>query len=101
MEKKINIKSLILTHLKKNRVIFLSEIVQATGFSRAYIHRFFQELRKENKIDLVGKANQAKYVLVTKRSLHLIQRKVKSVHRILRNNGLMEDKVLEEVKRKS
>ncbi|MBS4027844.1 MAG: DUF4325 domain-containing protein [Ignavibacteriales bacterium] len=101
MRKTIDIKLLILARLKRNKIVSVSEIIQATGFSRAYINRFFQELRKENKIDLVGKANQAKYILATKRSLNAARKEVKDVHRILRNNALMEDKVLEEVKTKS
>ena len=98
MRKTIDIKSFILSNLKRNNFVSVSEIVRATGFSRAYINRFFQELRKENKIDLVGKANQAKYILATKRSLHLAKKELKEVHRILKNKALMEDKVLEEVK---
>ena len=101
MRKTIDIKSFILSNLKRNNFVSVSEIVRATGFSRAYINRFFQELRKENKIDLVGKANQAKYILATKRSLHLAKKELKEVHRILKNKSLMEDKVLEEVKSRS
>lgn len=60
----MDIRNLILKKLKNNKKIKVSDIVKATGFSRAYINRFFQELRDEGKIVLLGRANRAQYTLI-------------------------------------
>ena len=58
----MDIKELILKKLAKDKEVRAATIVKLTGFSRTYINRFFQELRDEGKIVLVGKANRACYV---------------------------------------
>ncbi len=62
----MDIKTLILEKISKNGTVNTSEITSATGFSRAYINRFIQELVSENKIMLIGKANQAHYIKYSK-----------------------------------
>ncbi len=60
----MDVRNLILKKLEGNKEIKVADVVKATGFSRAYINRFFQGLRKEGKIALIGRANKARYVLV-------------------------------------
>ncbi len=95
----MDIKSFILEEINKKGEIKVAEIVKAMGFSRAYINRFFQELKKEGKIVLVSKANKAHYI--KSKSAKQKKRKILNVRRILKNINLLEDKVLDEIKRES
>lgn len=95
----MNIRSLISKLLKKKKELKVADIVKATGFSRAYISRIFQELRKENKVVLVGKANKACYVLADKKTVSRAKSSILNVRRSLRNKNLSEDEVLHKIKR--
>jgi len=89
----MNLRKLILSRIKKNRQTTSKEIMNLTGFSRVYINRFLKQLINEKKIVLVGKANQARYVLYGK-----VAQKRKNISRLLKNQKLSEDRVLEEIK---
>ncbi len=78
-----------------------SDIVLKTGLSRAYINRFFKELQDEGKVILVGKANQACYLFAHQAGVLAAKRRILNVHRILKNKNLLEDAVLDEIKRSS
>jgi len=93
----MGIKKLILKKLVKKKTIKVAEIVKATGFSRTYINRFFQELRSEGKIVLLGRANRAQYALV--KNAQEAKKQILGIRRILRNKNLSEDLVLEEIKK--
>jgi len=93
----MDIKKLILEELIKKKKIKVADIVKATGFSRAYINRFFEELRNEGKIVLIGKANRAHYISARKDIM--AKKKILSNRRILRNINLSESLVLDEIKR--
>jgi len=99
----VNICDLILTILKDERGacegLKASEIIKRTGFSRAYVNRFFRELRTEGKIVLFGKANKARYVLATPKTLKRTKKSIRSVTRLLHNKDLSEDIVLNEIKK--
>lgn len=95
----MDIKSLVLKELNKKGRVRVADIIRATGFSRAYINRFFQELRKEGKIALIGKANQAYYVKAG--SAERAKKKILNIRRILENTNVSEDEVLDEIKRNS
>jgi anti-sigma regulatory factor (Ser/Thr protein kinase) len=94
-----NIKEIILDQLSKKREIKVSDVIKVTGFSRAFINRFFQELKKEGKISLIGKANKAYYVLASNESR--AKKDILFVKRIIKNENLLEDEVLEEIKNNS
>lgn len=95
----MNIKSLILNKISKHGETRVADIVKATGFSRAYINRFFQELRNEGKIILLGRANKAKYVLAKKEAVFAAKKQILKFHRILRNKDIHEDIVLDDIKK--
>ena len=95
----MDIEKLIIETLNKKGEIKASDIVKATGFSRAYINRFFQKLKNEGKIILLGKANKARYVLANKETIMHAKKSITSVHRILQNKNLSEDRVLNEIKK--
>jgi len=96
----VDIKNLIVNQLREKSRIRVSDIIQLTGFSRVYVHRFFSELIDEGKIVLIGKANQAHYLL-SDADEAVKKAKIYRVHRILQNINLREDIVLEEIKKKS
>jgi anti-sigma regulatory factor (Ser/Thr protein kinase) len=97
----MNIKSFILKKIKDKGEIKTADVVKATGFSRAYINRFLQELREEDKIVLVGKANKARYVLANKQSFRKVKRETLTFRRVLTNKSISEDFILSEIKRKT
>jgi anti-sigma regulatory factor (Ser/Thr protein kinase) len=100
-EKNIDIKQLILTTVSAKGNVDAAEIIKKTGFSRAYVNRFFQELRREGKIILLGKSNKAHYVFATKIIIEKKKKQIVSVHRILKNKSLNEDSILQQIKESS
>jgi len=97
----MDVKKLIIDKIKKRGEVSTAEIVKAVGFSRAYINRFLKELRWEGKIELIGKANTARYILAERKTLDTAKRRVTALHRILRNRNLSEDVVLQDIKDRS
>lgn len=95
----MDIKKLILEKISKNGEVRISDIIGKTNFSRAYINRFFKELREGGKIELIGRANQAFYVLAKKNEIEKAKKKILSIRRILKNRELSEDVILDEIKR--
>jgi len=94
----MDIRNLILKCLKKDKELRVSEIVRETKFSRAYINRFFQALKNEGKIILIGRANKARYVLAGKETFFRVKKSILGVRKILQNKNLSEDLVLSEIK---
>lgn len=88
---------MIFKTLAKKGKIGTSDIVKMTGFSRAYVYRFFQELKEQGQLILIGKSNKARYV---KASEHA-REEILYVHRILQNKNLSEDIIFNEIKKKS
>lgn len=97
----MDIKSLILKKLSQGKEIRVADITKATGFSRAYINRFFQELRQEGKVILLERANRARYVLATSSNLREAKREPLHFQRIFKNINLSEDAVLDQIKKES
>ena len=90
---------MILKFIRRKKKIKTADVVKATGFSRAYINRFFKELGEEGKIELIGRANQAFYVLAEKNEVEKAKQKISGIHRLLKNEELSEDVVLAEIKK--
>lgn len=97
----MDIRQIILKKLKKNKKIKVAEVAKATGFSRAYVSRFFQELKNEGKIILIGKANKAHYIISDRRAILKTKKSILKTRRILENRNLEEDLILDEIKRES
>ncbi len=97
----MDIENLILSALKKKKRLKASEIIKSTEFSRAYVNKFFQKLRNDGKIILLGKANRAHYILATGEGLRQAKSGLLKVTRMLRNRGLAEDVVLRDIKEKT
>ena len=97
----MNIESLILKELGKKKKLKVADIVKATGFSRAYVNRFFKELRDQGKIILVGKANNAHYVPARKDIARKIKKEILIVRYILNNINLSESAILDRIKKET
>jgi len=93
----IDVAQLITNALKKKPQVKASDIVKATGFSRAYVNRFFQQLKQEGKIVLLGNANTARYILADQKIILRTKRGIMTFRRMLRNINLSEDIVLDEI----
>jgi len=98
-----DIRKLALKIISRKGSVKVSEITRATGYTRAYVHRILKQLCDEGILMLIGKANKAHYIdAKTNARDILLSQDMNYIHRILRNDGtLQEDKVLEEVKKNS
>ncbi|MDP8233730.1 MAG: DUF4325 domain-containing protein [Candidatus Saelkia tenebricola] len=84
--------------LRKKEIVKASDIINLTGYSRTYINRFFQKLRDEGKIILIGKSNRARYILATENAVSKVRKQIMSVTRVLQNKDLLEDVILTDIK---
>jgi len=89
----MDVRDLILEKLQKNGEVRSAEIVRATGYSRAYVNRFFRQLREEGVLTLIGKANRARYIPASEKIIARERDSIKSARRILKNTGLEEDRI--------
>ncbi len=92
---------MIIKRLKKKGKLKVSEIVKATGFTRAYVNRFFKELRDEGKVTLIGSANRAHYVLALRECVQNAKKNILDITLNLCNRNLNEDRVLANIKKKT
>jgi anti-sigma regulatory factor (Ser/Thr protein kinase) len=95
----MELRTLILNTIKKQGQVTTAYIVGQTALSRAYAQRFLKNLADEGIIVLMGKANQAHYIMRSKKGASI--EKPLRVHRIMLNKDLSEDKVLREIKEES
>jgi hypothetical protein len=95
----MELRTLILNTIRKQGQVTTADIVGQTGLSRAYVQRCLKILVDEGVIVLMGKANQARYIMPSKRGTGV--EKPLRVHRIMLNKDLAEDKVLRQIKEES
>jgi SOS-response transcriptional repressor LexA len=81
----MDIKKYILDQIKKQDRATSAQAINYSGFSRAYVNRFFKALCEEKKISLVGRANTAHYIKYDK---NLIQKSKQKKSNI--NKGLIQ-----------
>lgn len=94
----MNIKELILKRAASGHGLRVADIVKSSGFSRVYINRFFNELRQEGKLLLVGKANQAHYLLANASNLKKARKSILHFRKDIANNNLSEDIIFDQIK---
>ncbi len=97
----MDLEKLIEKKIKKNGEVRSADIIKKTGFTRAYVNRFFQKLRDGGRIVLIGKANQARYVLADEKKVGEAKKSILSKHLFLKNVKLDEDLVLSRLKRET
>ncbi|MDP3947937.1 MAG: DUF4325 domain-containing protein [bacterium] len=90
----MDVKKLIIQHVLRRGEVRTSDVVKETGFSRAYVNRFMQELVRAGSIALIGKANRARYVPRTRKIEEQALMLIVSFRRVFKNANLMEDEVL-------
>ncbi len=95
----MDIKKIILNMISKKGQIRSADVVSTTGLSRAYVHRFLKKLTDEGLIVLIGKANQAHYVMASAKGVRTAR--PLRVRKIITNRDLAEDKVLGQIKKES
>ncbi len=88
---------LILNTLRKRKTLRTSDIVHRTGFSRAYVHRHFKKLQDSGKIVLIGRADQAHYVLATRKAKEKAIAQRGHFVRTYQNKDLQEDRVWDQI----
>lgn len=93
----IDISKLILDFLKKQNTLTTSDIVRRTGFSRAYVHRYFKGLQDAGKILLFGRANEAHYVLATAKAKEKAITGTRNFFRSYTLKDLQEDRVWSQI----
>lgn len=98
---KKDIENIITGIIRRKKRGTASEVVKKTGLSRAYVNRFFRDLRDQGKIVLIGKANRAHYITADERVIMASKRKILSVTRIIQNTNISEDAVISRIKRDS
>lgn len=96
---KKDIENIITSIIRRKKRVTASEIVKKTELSRAYVNRFFQDLRDRGKIVLIGKANRAYYITADESAIRASKRKILSVTRIIQNANIAEDVVISRIKR--
>src|SRR3990167_740279 len=94
----MNISRFILNKLEIQEKVTVAEVVKATGFSRAYIFRFFQELIESGRLVRVGHANRSRYVFATGKFIKKAKKTLLNFNRIFNNKNLEEDKVFSLIK---
>jgi anti-sigma regulatory factor (Ser/Thr protein kinase)/DNA-binding MarR family transcriptional regulator len=92
----VEIRKLIENHLQKKGEVRAAEIIRKTGLSRTYVNRILQQLQREGRVRPIGKANRARYVVL--QSVNQALASELSFHRILKNQHLEEDIVLDQIK---
>jgi len=95
----MDVKELIIKTLDKKGEVKASEIIKISGFSRAYVNRFFRELREEGVLVIIGKANKTRYIPASKKVISKEKSLIKTTYRILKNKDLNEDEVLADVRK--
>jgi anti-sigma regulatory factor (Ser/Thr protein kinase) len=92
-----NLSKLILELLKKRKTIKTSDIVRRTGFSRTYVQRHLKELQDSGKVILIGRADQAHYVIASKRTKENAIAMRRQFLRSYKNLNLQEDQVWHQI----
>jgi hypothetical protein len=98
---KNELKELILSEIKKNKEVTISDLTKKIGFTSSYLNRFLQELRREGSIVLLGKTNRAVYVIASQEAIIEAKKKILYFSKTYSINNLSEHAVLEEIKRET
>lgn len=97
----MDIKEMILKQLKKKKEISTSEIVEKTGFSRVYIHKFIKQLVDEGKIVSVGKTHKSKYVIADPKMILSSRKKQLLFSSVIKSNQTAEHEVFDKIKKET
>lgn len=85
----------IIKYIISKKEAKISDLIQLTGFSRAYLNRILKELIADKKIMRLGHTNQVRYVLFNEK---LLQAEGNIWRKQLQNIRLNEDEVFKDIK---
>ncbi|MBD3277525.1 MAG: DUF4325 domain-containing protein [Candidatus Aegiribacteria sp.] len=97
----MDVRELILKKLDEDGEVRSADIVRETGFSRAYVNRFFRKLREDGTLVLIGKANRARYIPAVARRVRDEIESTRRVRRILGNTDIQEDRVFTSIDKRT
>ena len=92
-------KDKILAKIKRDGEARVADFVKQTGFTRAYIQRFFKELVDSGQIVRIGQTRNARYVM--SETVESVVAETTEFTLRLKNIDLSEDKVLDQIKRET
>jgi anti-sigma regulatory factor (Ser/Thr protein kinase) len=95
----MDIKKLIIAEIEKKGVLKMAELQKKFGFSRAYINRITADLINQGKILRLGAGRGSKYVASNPTAYAKAKSAILSFNRVYVNKNLIEDAVLEEIKK--
>lgn len=86
--------------MKAMRIVTATELSRHLRVSRAYTHRVLQNLREEGRLQVIGNARQARYVLASDfGSADAARASIRRISLKLTNIGLDESLVFEQIER--
>lgn len=95
-------KEAILAKLRKRGSVTTRQIAEGFGVSRNYAHILLQELRQEGAVLLIGKTNQARYVLASNKSaVRDAKKEIQHIFLRLKNSELDEDAIFKRIEQET
>ncbi|OGN05074.1 MAG: hypothetical protein A2659_01460 [Candidatus Yanofskybacteria bacterium RIFCSPHIGHO2_01_FULL_44_24] len=97
----MDIRKFILNRIGKKGRVTVAEVAKVLGFSRVYVHRFFQELSESGKLAKIGHANRSHYVLPAVGSIKKAKQGITKFSRVFNNKNLHEDEIIHLIKKET
>lgn len=97
----MDIKSLILDKINKTGTTKTAELTKLTGFTRAYLNKFLQELEEEGKIVKFGHTKGSFYVPANLNKLKTIKSNILKFSATIENRNTSEDFILNKIKKET
>src|SRR5579862_6668506 len=94
----MDLPDLILQRARRRDGVRARDLLAETGLSKTYVNRAFQQLRNEGRIVLIGQTNRARYVAANREAVARARRELVSIRKKIRNAGLSEDSILDELR---
>lgn len=95
----MDVKKLILEKIEENGQTTSREIIEETGYSRAYVNQFLRKLRDEGRIIKIGETNNTRYVTADEDRLEEAKADIIRFSQTYTNEGLDEDQLLKEIEK--
>ncbi len=97
----MNTKELILAKINESNKTKTKELTKITGFTRAYINTFLQELEEEGKIIKLGHTKGAFYIPANNKKIQIIKSNILEFNQTLINVNLHEENILQTIKQQT
>jgi anti-sigma regulatory factor (Ser/Thr protein kinase)/biotin operon repressor len=95
-------KNHILSTLRKRGFVTTRQVAEDLRVSRNYAHILLQMLREEGVVILIGKSNQARYVLATDSvAIHSAKKTIRHIFLLLKNADLDESAIFKRIEQET